>query len=134
MENSKYKGHLANISPEWEDVNLFLITESTSDFRKNAKSSPLFLFIYENDIYIGICDYKFHFLENFDDFTLDNQITFNSFFPGKMEFDYLKGMNPTFYKLDYQETLKGDLDEFSEYELDLLKEWNRELSIIKLLS
>ena len=73
-------------------------------------------------------------MENFDDFTLDNQITFNSFFPGKMEFDYLKGMNPTFYKLDYQETLKGDLDEFSEYELDLLKEWNRELSIIKLLS
>jgi len=134
MENSKYKGHLIEISPEWEEVNLFLITESTSDFRKNVKSSPLFLFIYENDIYIGICDYEFHFLENFEDFTLDNQIIFNSFFPGKMEFDYLKGMNPTFYKLDYQETLKGDLDEFSEYELDLLKEWNRELSVIKLLS
>ena len=43
-------------------------------------------------------------------------------------------MNPTYYKLDYQNTINQDLGDFSDFELDLLKEWNRELIITKLLS
>lgn len=34
---------------------------------------------------------------------------------------------------DYDETMKGDLDEFSDYELDLIKKWNREITLRKLL-
>ena len=34
---------------------------------------------------------------------------------------------------DYDETMKGDLDEFSYYELDLIKKWNREITLRKLL-
>lgn len=56
---------------------------------------------------------------------LDND--FCEFCPGKKELD------PTYYLFDYDETMKGNLDEFSDYELDLIKKWNREITLRKLL-
>lgn len=62
---------------------------------------------------------------------LDND--FCEFCPGKKEFEILKELDPTYYLFDYDETMKGDLDEFSDYELDLIKKWNREITLRKLL-
>jgi hypothetical protein len=133
--SKKYQGNIVEINPLWENVKLLFITTTTSNFSLDVKSKPLFLFIYENSLYFGICDYEFQFLQSYEDFTMENEQVFNSFFPNSEEFIYLKDMNPTYYKLDYQKTInKEDLGDFSDYELDLLKEWNRELSINKLLS
>ncbi len=132
--SKKYQGNIIGINPLWENVKLLFITTTTSNFSFNIKPKPLFIFVYENSLHFGICDYEFHFLENYEDFTMDNQQIFNSFFPKYEEFNYLKGMNPTYYKLDYLKTINQDLVDFSYYELDLLKEWNRELNINKLLS
>lgn len=132
--SKKYQGNIVEINPLWENVKLLFITTTTSNFSLDVKPKPLFLFIYENNLYFGICDYEFQFLQSYEDFTMENEQTFNSFFPNSEEFIYLKDMNPTYYKLDYQKTInQEDLGDFSEYELDLLKEWNRELSINKLL-
>ena len=62
---------------------------------------------------------------------LDND--FCEFCPGKKEFEILKELDPTYYLFDYDETMKDDLDEFSDYELDLIKKWNREITLRKLL-
>ena len=59
--------------------------------------------------------------------------TAQKFCPGKKEFEILKELDPTYYLFDYDETMKGDLDEFSDYELDLIKKWNREITLRKLL-
>jgi hypothetical protein len=131
----KYQGDIVEIFPLWENVKLLFITTTASNFVSNyIKPKPLFLFIYENSLHFGICDYEFQFLQGYEDFIMDNQQVFNSSFPNSEEFIYLKGMNPTYYKLDYQKTINQDLGEFSDYELDLLKKWNRELSINKLFS
>ena len=131
--SKKYQGNIVKIDPLWENVKLLFITTTTSNFSLDVKPKPLFLFIYEDSLHFGICDYVFGFLENYEDFTMENQQVFNSFFPKSEEFNFLKALAPTYYKLDYQKTINQDLGEFSDYELDLLKEWNRELSIKKLL-
>lgn len=132
--SKKYQGNIVEIDPLWEDVKLLFITTTTSNFSLDVKPKPLFLFIYENNLYFGICDYEFQFLQNYEDFILQNEQVFNSFFPKSEEFIYLKDMNPTYYKLDYQKTInQEDLGDFSDHELNLLKKWNRELSINKLL-
>lgn len=136
--SKKYQGNIVQINPLWEDVKLLFITTTTHGIippkSLNTKTKPLFLFVYENSLHFGICDYGFGFLENYEDFTMENKETFNSFFPKSEEFNFLKQLNPTYYKLDYQKTINQDLGEFSDYELDLLKKWNRELNINKLLS
>ena len=43
----------------------------------------------------------------------------------KKEFEILKELDPTYYLFDYDETMKGDLDEFSDYELDLIKKFKK---------
>jgi hypothetical protein len=132
--SKKYQGNIVKINPLWENVKLLFIT-TTSNFSLNIKPKPLFLFIYENSLHFGICDYEFQFLQSYEDFIMENEQVFNSFFPNSEEFIYLKVMNPTYYKLDYHKTVnQDDLGDFSDHELDLLKKWNRELSINKLLS
>jgi hypothetical protein len=132
--SKKYQGNIVKIDPLWENIKLLFITTTTSNFSLDIKPKPLFLFIYENSLHFGICDYGFGFLESYEDFIMKNEQVFNSFFPKSEEFNFLKGLAPIYYKLDYQKTISQDLGEFSDYELGLLKEWNRELSINKLLS
>ena len=131
--SKKYQGNIVEIEPLWEDVKLLFITTTTSNFSLNIKPRPLFLFIYENSLHFGICDYEFQFLQSYEDFIMENGNYFNSFLPTENEFNHIKKMNTSYYKLDYQKTInQEDLGDFSDYELDLLKEWNRELSINKL--
>ena len=69
-------------------------------------------------MYIGVCHlFKLNMFTYLND--LDND--FCEFCPGKKEFEILKELDPTYYLFDYDETMKGDLDEFSDYELDLIK-------------
>lgn len=72
---------------------------------------------------------SFHY-SDFED--LDNN--FSELCPGELEFLILEELDPTYYLFDYDKTMQGDLDEFSDYELDLIKNWNRELTLNKLLS
>jgi len=132
--SKKYQGNIVEIDPIYEDIKLLFITTTTSNFSLDIKPKPLFLFVYENSLHFGICDYEFYFLRNYEDFIMENGEIFNQFFAKLEEFNFLKGLEPTYYILDYQKTINQDLGEFSDYELDLLKEWNRELTIKKLLS
>ena len=62
--SKKYQGNIVEIDPLWEDVKLLFITTTTSDFILNIKPKPLFLFIYDNSLYFGICDYELQFLQS----------------------------------------------------------------------
>lgn len=132
--SKKYRGKVVKINPIWDNIKLLFISCTISNFKYDLKARPLFLFIYENDLYFGICDYEFEFLENYEDFELENGESLNMFFPKLEEFNFLKRMNPTYYRMDYHATINQDLGDFSDYELDLLKNYNRELTINKLLS
>ena len=65
--SKKYQGNIVEIDPLWEDVKLLFITTTTSSFTLNVRPKPLFLFIYENSLHFGICDYEFQFLQNYED-------------------------------------------------------------------
>ena len=78
--SKKYQGNIVQINPLWEDVKLLFITTTTSNFSLNIKPKPLFLFIYDNSLHFGICDYDFEFLQSYEDFTMENEQVFNSFF------------------------------------------------------
>lgn len=130
LNKVKYKGvekSLPNISVDYVDM-IYVTTTDRSAFNEPY---PLYLFAYNNDIYIGICPlFKLSLFSDYED--LDSN--FSSFSPGKLEFEILEGLDPTYYLFDYDKTMQGDLDEFSDYELDLIKNWNREITLRKLLS
>ena len=129
LKRIKYKGtkkSLPNI--HCDEVDMIYVTRTNrTAFRE---PSPLYLFTYNDDMYIGVCHlFKLNMFMYLND--LDND--FCEFYPGKKEFEILKELDPTYYLFDYDETMKGDLDEFSDYELDLIKNWNREITLRKLL-
>lgn len=130
LNKQKYKGvekNLPNINID--EVDMIYVTKT--DTLAFQESSPMFLFAYQNNIYIGICHlFKLSLFSDFED--LDNN--FSELCPGELEFLILEELDPTYYLFDYDKTMQGDLDEFSDYELDLIKNWNRELTLNKLLS
>ena len=79
--SKKYQGNKVEINPLWENVKLLFLTTTTSNFALDIKAKPIFLFVYENNLYFGMCNYEFHFLENYEDFTMKNGNIFNSFLP-----------------------------------------------------
>jgi hypothetical protein len=79
--SKKYRGKVVKINPIWDNIKLLFISCTISNFKYDLKARPLFLFIYENDLYFDICDYEFEFLENYEDFELENVESFNMFFP-----------------------------------------------------
>ncbi len=135
MNNLKYcqfKGTRANINPRVDNSGIILICktlELITLFKVDAPS-PVFVIIHKEKMYFGICNnFKFTL---FDDFT-HLHLKFNEMQPSIFEFRLLNDLEPDYYLLDYNETMKGDLDEFSDNELSILKKWNREINLKKLL-
>jgi len=90
---------------------------------------PLCVFNMNNDIYFGIYEHTFTiFGGGFEDWP-----DFSPFFPTMKEFNKLQEYNPSYYLMDIPETLK-DLDEFSEFQLDLIKQHNRNNILNKIIN
>jgi hypothetical protein len=129
MENKKWFGEVSNINPKFEDIEIIFISKIRIDpFIKN----PFLLFInnIDNEIYYSINSYEFSFLESYNDWEI-----FNEYQPGEYEFKHLLAIGTsTYFKLNYKKTMDGDLDEFSENEINMLKKWNRESILRKVLN
>lgn len=153
MENKKWFGEVSNINPKFEDIEIIFISKIRIDpFIKN----PFLLFInnIDNEIYYSINSYEFSFLESYNDWEIlkpsniynfddkfkpiiksKNLCIFNEYQPGEYEFKHLLLIGTsTYFKLNYTKTMDGDLDEFSENEINMLKKWNRESILRKVLN
>jgi hypothetical protein len=113
-------------------VDIEIILLSVVYLKGYNNKHPLLIFINNEDdeIYFSINSYEFSFAEHYTDWV----DSFNSVYPGINEVKYLSKIGIfKYYKLDYIKTMAGDLDEFSENELEILKSWNRESNLRKLL-
>lgn len=138
MNHIKYKGNKIYFTPETSKVEIHFITETDSISTKRSldkyEKRPVFLFTYEDNMYFGICNYVFGFLETTDDWEHSDGDYFRRFNPGIKEYLYLMNLDPTFYTFNYERTiLKGNLDYFSDYELGIIKQIHRDIYLSKLL-
>ena len=130
---SRYIGRTVSLDtePEYNDIEIkWLTTEDDDNYLALASGSrsPSIWFIYNNRMYYGICNYKFHFLEGYTDFK-----NFIYWDPKENEWNYLKDLGITYYELDYKKAIvEGDLDEWCEYELDFIKVWLRDSKLNEL--
>ena len=138
----RYIGELVKISPKWEDVRLIWVTNERDG--NDRKTHPSFWFEYNGWIYYGVVQYKMNTFETYDDW----EPTFNNWAPEKYEFELLTNFkspsnlvkNPNvpydtlYYKVDYEGIMKTDLDYWCEFEMNFLKEWNREKKINDVIS
>jgi hypothetical protein len=130
MKNSKYKGKKININPNRYNTEIIFMTSE----KFQVFQIPIFLIVFENKMYFAKCNYRMHLLEIFTDWEHNDGTSFNPFQPGQKEFDFLTKLNPTYYSFDYNETIKGNLDEFSIYEADIIKRFNRQCLLVDILN
>ena len=128
MKNEILIGDI-QVNKVFVDIEIILLSVIDLDY---STRHPLIMFInnLDNELYFSINSYNFSFFEHYTDW----DDSFNSFYPGINEVKYLSKIGIfKYYKLDYTKTMAGDLDEFSENELEILKSWNRESNLRKLL-
>ena len=102
LKRIKYKGtkkSLPNI--HCDEVDMIYVTKTSPvSFQE---SSPMFLFAYQNNIYIGICHlFKLALFSDFED--LDSN--FSELCPGELEFLILEELDPTYYLFDHDKTIQ----------------------------
>ena len=112
-----------------------IIWVTSERFEESRK--PSFWFIYNLQLYYGICEYNLDLFEDVSDFIVNGGSYFNPWKPTILEFDHLISLNPTFYKLDYKRAIlnasEEELDHWCEYELDFCKIWHRDNLLNNLL-
>jgi hypothetical protein len=110
-----------DIKPLVSDIRAILIT-------KEDKSPSMWL-IYKSEIYYAVFKYEFTFFEDYDDWE-----DFNQFYPREKEIRMLLRSGVVYYKVNITDILRSDnLDEYSENELGLIKRFNRDLTINRIL-
>jgi len=108
-----------------DDIKILYVT---SHFDLYSYSTyPCFIAEFNGELIYCVCDYVFDLFEDYSDWE-----GFNSVTPGKGELDKLMSLNPNFYKINYSKALEF-CDDFSKYELDLIKVYNRNSLINKLI-
>lgn len=117
-----FKPHNSDFSKSEIKI-LFVTTISSSDY---ISKSPSFWFSVCDDLLYGVCDYEFDFFEDYSDW--DN---FDYFYPSYYELSKLLELNPKFYELDFDNL---DEDEFSEFELKIIKTHKRCKKISQIIS
>ena len=123
MKLERYVGDIVQISPVYNEMKVHWITQE--QHIENSRSRPSAWFEYQGWMYLMVCDYEFHFLEQYEDWVFDDGVEFSEWYPGAREIDKMLGMNPTFFKVNAEEIYKSDLDYYCDYELEFIKKWHK---------
>lgn len=110
-----YKGEAIDIKFSGNEVDVKWLTTTHNYYRA---SNPFILLEYNDIMYFGIGKYEFSDWETYNDWVMPEISTeFNYFdiISERAEFD--------FFLFNYEETMKSDLEEFTEYELDIINTW-----------
>jgi hypothetical protein len=123
--NKRILGEVIYIKPDYKDCNiLYVTTEQYQGSDGKFRHNPSFWIEHKGVLYYAICKYDMVFLETFDDWVIAvknfEQDYFNQFKPGEPEFHHLMKMKPIFYEVEF-DRIEKFRDEFSEWEMDLIK-------------
>lgn len=144
----RYIGEEVKISPTWNKSKLIWTTsERIGNTKTSDGRNPSFWIEYDGWIYYAIIEHKMGFLEQLEDWLIEEDHYFNEFYPGEPEFNQLtnfkipmnyksdvgKPHKTIYYKLDYEKAMSGDLGNWCQYELDFTKKWNREKKLTEIL-
>lgn len=125
MHPLRYIGEEVDLNPIYDEVEMIWIKREDWQSGNKHMCNPAFWFEYQGWIYLGLCKlYHFNFLEDFSDWD-----HFDEYDPKNLEFDHLMSLKPTFYKVDYQSIINGDLGDWCKFETDFLTEWWRNKQI-----
>ena len=124
-------------NPKFEDIQILWMTNEqwVDKSRRVTINNPSVWFIYESIIYWGLSKYEFKWLEQYTDFELPSGKIFDQYFPGEEEWEYMLNLGYTWRVLDYDKAIlqADDLDYWCDYELQFIREWNRNHKIDNLL-
>ena len=124
-------------NPKFEDIQILWMTNEklVDNFRRVTINNPSVWFIYEEIIYWGLSKYEFKWFEQYTDFELPSGKVFDKYFPGEEEWGYMLNLGYTWRVLDYDKAIlqADDLDCWCDYELQFIREWNRNHKIDNLL-
>lgn len=124
--------------PKFEDIQILWMTnEQWRDpiDRYNHWDFPSVWFIYEGIMYWALSKRGFKLFEDYSDFTLPSTAKFNKWNPGKEEWEYMLELGYEYRVFDYEKAIlqAEDLDSWCDFELQFIKEWNRDKNIDDLL-
>ena len=121
-----YKGHLISKKFQYENMDIKWLTYTHHWYEG---SSPFLIFESDDILYYGVGDYQFKAFETYTDW--DAKALPNHFFDYWQltrceDWEYLLTKTDfTYYEFDYIETMKSDLDEFCQFELDIIEDWHK---------
>lgn len=96
--------------------------DMTTKYTHVGSYRPSMWFIYNDDLYVSICDYEFDTFETYDDILLDTGECFNEWTPSNKEVDFILDKNPIYILANPIKILESDLDEYCEFELEFIRE------------
>lgn len=136
-----------DLNPSWEESVLLFIAREYESERTSLNAHPSFWFEFKGQLYYGVVDYNYSFLETMEDWDYDEGIYGQKSFSAWYEYDErlfymlnnfiiptnkVENSNEprkTFYiKVDYNRLMSGDLGKFSGYELDIIETWYKKYS------
>ncbi len=126
-------GDIVDISPVFNDVEIIWVTVER-EITGISSTNPSMWFMYNDWIYLMVCDYNFKILEQYEDWSNFDGSDFDRYDPGEKEFKFLLGLNPTYFKASPEEIYKSDLGQYCQFELDFLFKWSRDRKIRDILA
>lgn len=118
--------------PKFEDIRILWMTnEQWLDRFAKSRNYPSVWFIYEGIMYWGLSKHEFKWFEQYSDSILPSGKEFDEWSPGKEEWEYMLEFGYEYRELDYEKAilLAEDLDNWCDYEIQFITEWNRNKKI-----
>jgi hypothetical protein len=121
--------------PKFEDIRILWMTNEQWIVDKKPKNFPSVWFIHKGIMYWGLSKYEFKWFEDYSDFTLPSTEQFNQWDPGKEEWEFMLGLGYEYRVFDYDKAILKveDLDNWCDFEIQFLTDWNRNKKIDDLL-
>ena len=130
MKLIRYIGDVVDIErPSSDEIKVLWITREyeTTKYSQQPVGSyrPSMWFIYNDNLYLSICDYKFDTFESYDDILLDTGECFNEHTPSTKEVDFILNKNTIYILANPIKILESNLDEYCEFELEFIREQSK---------
>ena len=118
--------------PKFEDIRiLWMANEQWLDRFAKSRNYPSVWFIYEGIMHWGLSKHEFKWFEQYSDSILPSGKEFDEWSPGKEEWEYMLEFGYEYRVLDYEKAIlrAEDLDNWCDYEIQFITEWNRNKKI-----
>lgn len=122
--------------PKFEDIRILWMTnEQWQDPLAKSRNYPSVWFIYEGIMHWGLSKHEFKWFEQYSDSILPSGKEFDEWSPGNEEWEYMLEFGYEYRVLDYEKAIlhAEDLDDWCDFEIQFITEWNRNKKIDDIL-